>query len=216
MDPFSASLALGPLAIYLLLLGAINLSSRPLVVNGTRETIAIALAVSGLVIVGPMQLFMPQEAAAQFGTLVWALLISFYILCVTLITMVLRPRLIVYNTSFDDLRPVLTEVAQRLDHTSVWAGRALSMPQLRVHLVAENFAPLHNLALVATGSAQSVTGWRRLETELRKAVVAVPVAQRKHGVWLALCGLAILLTLALRVAQDPQTVARGLDRMLHP
>ena len=141
----------------------INLSPRPLVVSGTRETMALGLAVSGLVIVGPMQLFMPQGAAQQFGPLVWALLISFYVLCLILAVMVLRPRLVVYNITLDQLRPILMELAQRLDHDSTWAGRALTMPQLRVHLVVDNFAPLRNVVLGATTSARAPaagTAWR--------------------------------------------------------
>ncbi len=216
MDTFSACLALGPLAIYLLLLGAINLSSRPLVVSGTRELIAFGLAMAGLVIVGPMQLFMPQEAAAQFGTMAWALLATFYVLCLTLAVMVTRPRLVVYNTSLDQMLPLLVELARQLDHDSVGAGRALSLPQMRVHLVVENFAPMHNVSLVATGAAQSTAGWRRLEAALRASLRDVPVGGRTHGFWLAVCGLMILLVLAFGVADDPQTIARGLDRLLNP
>ena len=44
MDTFSACLAFGPLAIYLLLLGMINLQRRPLVISGTRETLSLGLA----------------------------------------------------------------------------------------------------------------------------------------------------------------------------
>jgi hypothetical protein len=216
MDTFSSCLALGPLAIYLLIMGAINLSARPLVVSGTRELVAIALAVSGLVIVGPMQLFMPEAAAAQFGSLVWGLLASFYVLCLTLAVMVLRPRIVVYNMTVDQLRPVLAEIARRIDHESAWAGRALSMPQLRVHLVLDTFAPMHNVSLVATSHGQSVSGWRRLEASLREALRDVPAAGRVHGFWLAACGLTVLLVLALRVAGDPQTIAQGLGRMLNP
>lgn len=215
MDTFSACLALGPLAIYLVMLGLVNLSPRPLVVNGTREAIALGLALVGLVIVGPMQLFLPEAAAAQFGPLVWALLFGFYALCLTLCVMVMRPRLVIYNVTPEQLRPVLAEVARRLDHDSAWAGRALTMPQLRVHLVIDSFAPMNNVTLVATSHGQSVTNWRRLEVVLREALRELPVAGRTQGAWLAMCGLLILAVLAFRVADDPQTIARGLDRMLN-
>lgn len=216
MDPFSACVALGPLAIYLFILGTINLASRPVIVTGAREIVAFGLAAAGLVIVGPMQLFMPEAAAAQLGPIVWALLISFYVLCLTLTLIVMRPRLVVYNVTVDQLRPVLAEVAARIDHDSTWAGRALSMPQLRIHLVIESFAPLHNVSLVATSHGQSATGWRRFEGALRAALRETPVAGRTHGFWLAVCGLMVLLVLALRIADDPQTIARGIDRMLNP
>jgi hypothetical protein len=215
MDTFSACVALGPLAIYLVTLGAMNLSPRPLVVNGTRETIALGLALVGLVIVGPMQLFLPEAAAAQFGTLVWALLLGFYALCLTLCVMVMRPRLVIYNVTSEQLRPVLAEVARRLDHDSVWAGRALTMPQMRVHLVVDGFAPMQTVTLLATSHGQSFTNWRRLEAALREALCELPVAGRTQGAWLAMCGLLILAVLAFRVADDPQTIARGLARMLN-
>jgi hypothetical protein len=103
-----------------------------------------------------------------------------------------------------------------LDHDSSWAGRALSLPQLRVHLVIDSFPAMQNVALIATSHGQSVAGWRRLETALREELHEVPVAGRTHGIWLAMCGAMILLALALRVVDDPQTIARGIDRMLHP
>jgi hypothetical protein len=216
MDTFSALLALGPLAIYLVLLGTINLSRRPLVVSGARELAALGLAMSGLVIVGPMQLFMPQQAARQFGGFVWALLITFYVLCLMLAILVSRPRLVVYNISLDELRPVLVEVAARLDHESVWASRALSMPQMRVHLVLDYFAAMHNVALLSTTARQSVSNWQRLEAALRESLRDMPVSARNHGLWMAMCGVMILLVLGLRIAEDPQTIAQGLDRILHP
>jgi hypothetical protein len=216
MDTFSCCVAFGPLGIYLLLLGVVNSSRRPLVVSGTRETLALALAVAGLVIVGPMQLFMPQEAATRFGNLVWPLLILFYVLALTLVLMLSRPRIVVYNCSLDQLRPLLTVTAQQLDRDSTWAGEALSMPQLQVHLQLEHFPTMHNLSLLATGDEQSVSGWRRLETALRQAVRTSPVAARTHGFWLIVGGLTILLALAFCVVDDPQTIAQGLAHILNP
>ena len=65
MNVLYLCLALGPPAIYLFLLGLINLTWRPLLVSGARDTALLGLAVSGLVIVGPMRLFFPEEAAMQ-------------------------------------------------------------------------------------------------------------------------------------------------------
>ena len=44
----------------------------------------------------------------------------------------------------------------------------------------------------------------------------MPAGARTQGLWMALCGLVILLVLALRIAEDPQTIARGLDHILNP
>jgi hypothetical protein len=216
MDTFSACLAFGPLGVYLLLLGIVNLAPRPMIVSGTRELVSLGLALAGLMIVGPMQLFMPEEAAGRFGWGVWALLGAFYALCLSLVVMLNRPRLVVYNVTLDTLRTVLAETAAALDHDSNWAGRALSMPQMRVHLQLESYPPLGNASMVATGGDQSVGGWRRLEGAMRRALRSAPPARRPGALWMALVGLAILATLGFWVADDPQTIARGLDRMLHP
>ena len=216
MDIFSACLAFGPLGIYLLLLGAINLSSRPLVVTGMRETLALGLALSGLAIVGPMQLFMPQDAAGRFGWGVWLLLIAFYSLSLTLWIMLSRPRIVVYNIGLDELQPILNDTATRLDHDSRWAGDSLSMPQMRVQLQLESYPQMRNVSLVAGAGAQSASGWRRLEAALRGSLRDQPVRPATHGLWLTLCGLSILAVLALFVAENSQSIAQGVERMLRP
>ncbi len=54
VDPLHFCIALGPLAAYLLLLGAVNLSSRPFLTNGARDTAALGIGILGFAIVGPM------------------------------------------------------------------------------------------------------------------------------------------------------------------
>ncbi len=160
MQAFSFCAALGPLAAYLFLLGIINLSRRPLVVSGFRETAALGLALSGFVIVGPMQLFMPEPAAAYFGSLVWALLLGFYGLMLILIILLSKPRLVIFNLKLSQLRPVLSELALRLDSQARWAGDSLSLPQLGVQLHIDDFPSLRNISLASTGDEQSFSGWR--------------------------------------------------------
>ena len=115
MDPFRLCLALGPMAMYLLLLGSINLARRPRLVSGVRDAATVALAVSGLIIVGPMELFFPFRAAARFGPHVWLLLLALYALCTILWLLMLRPRLVIYNISVDKLRPILADAVDSLD-----------------------------------------------------------------------------------------------------
>ena len=50
MDPFRLCLGLGPVAVYLCLLGTISLSRRAVLVSGVRDAATLALAVSGLVV----------------------------------------------------------------------------------------------------------------------------------------------------------------------
>ena len=104
MDPFSLCLAFGPLAIYLLLVGAINLSGRPFLVSGSRDMAAMGLAVSGLVMVGPVQLFYPLAASMRYGLLIWVFLVGLYVMVLVLVLLLVRPRLVIYNI-FDRRAP---------------------------------------------------------------------------------------------------------------
>src|SRR5688572_14542424 len=99
LDPLHATIALAPAAVYLLLIGMLNLSSRPFVTTGLRDSAALGVALMGFVIVGPMELFLPERLLARLPMpwLVWPILIAFYLLCLTLLVLLQRPRLVVYN-----------------------------------------------------------------------------------------------------------------------
>ena len=105
MDPLHFCIAIAPLSVYFLMLGILNLYGRPFVTTGARDAAALGIGISGLVIAGPMELFFPEAAASQYGSFVWILLISFYGLCVSLIVLLMRSRIVIYNTSLEQLRP---------------------------------------------------------------------------------------------------------------
>ena len=210
MDPFRLCLALGPVAMYLLLLGAVNLSRRPLLVSGVRDAAALALAVSGLVIIGPMELFFPFEAAVQFGAHVWLLLLALYAMCVVLVLLLLRPRLAIYNISADKLRPILAELVDSLDPNARWAGDSLVLPGLGVQLYIDNFAALRSASLISAGGNQSHQGWRRLETAIGDALAREEVARNPRGMGLLIAGLLIVVAILMTISQNPQAVAQSL------
>ena len=210
MDSFRICLALGPVAMYLLLLGAVNLARRPRLASGVRDAAALALAISGLVIIGPLELFFPFEAAARFGPHVWILLLALYTLCVVLVLLLLRPRLVIYNISVDTLRPILAELVDRLDKDVRWAGDSLVLPGLGVQLYVDNFAALRSASLISAGGNQSQPGWRRLETVLGDALAREEVARNLRGLSLLGVGLLIVAAIILAIAQNPQAVAQSL------
>src|SRR6187401_2463827 len=148
MDPLHLCIALGPVAIYLLLLGMINLSRRPFVTSGARDAAALGIAIGGFVVAGPMELFLPEAAAVRMGFWVWPTCI------------------VIYNVTFEQLRPSLADIVQQLDKESRWAGDSLVMPNLGVQLTVESQGMMKNVQLAAAGTEQSFLGWRLLEAEL--------------------------------------------------
>ncbi|MHB1033956.1 MAG: hypothetical protein ACYC35_06260 [Pirellulales bacterium] len=214
MESSHLCVALGPLAIYLVWLAAINLRRRPTLVSGGRDLTFLGLAVSGLLIVGPIELFFPETAAIHFGPYVWLFLLAFYALALALAVLSGRPRLLVYNAAAEELRPVLVQAAAAIDPQSQWAGDSLTLPTLGVQLHLEESASMRNVALVATGDRQNGAGWHRLAAALAAALREVRVARNPSGISFALLGLMIVAALGWVSFHNPRAIAQGLCEML--
>lgn len=212
--------ALGPLAMYLLVIGLLNLSRRPFVTTGARDTAALGIGLSGLVLAGPMELFMPEQAAAKWPGTVWVLLVIFYLLCLTLLVLLMRPRLVIYNISTAQLRPMLGSVVGQLDRDARWVGDCLVMPQLAIQLQIEQSEYFRTAQLVTAGTVPegqthaSYAGWRKLELALRAAVRTVPATRNRHGYLLTFTGLALVGLISTYMTRDAQGLAHGFWQML--
>ena len=214
MDPLHLCIALGPLAIYFLLLGSLNLSRRPFVTSGTRDAAALGIAIGGFVIAGPMELFLPEAAAVRMGVWVWPTCIAFYVLCLALAVLLMRPRIVIYNVTFEQLRPCLADVVQRLDSEARWAGESLVMPNLGLQLTVESQGMMKNVQLVGAGSQQSFHGWRLLEAELAAVLRPIKGTRNPYGMSLVMFGLLMAGSVVYWLTRDPQGVAQALNEML--
>jgi len=214
MDALHLSIALGPLAVYFLVLGLLNLTPRPFVTTGARDWAALGLAVSGLVIAGPMELFFPENAAATFGAFAWLLLLALYGLVVLLVCLLARPRLVIYNITADDLRRVLQKSLPELDREAHLAADHLLLPNLGVQAHLEPFAALKNVQIVASGPRQNYMGWRQFELRLAAALREIRVAPNPYGFTQLLFAGAMVASIVIWVASDQQAVAQSLHEML--
>ncbi|NLE36432.1 MAG: hypothetical protein GX621_00240 [Pirellulaceae bacterium] len=220
MDSFQTCLAFGPPAVYLLGVAAVNLRRRPTVVSGTRDLALLALALTGLVAVGPMEIGFPQSAAIHFfgalnlpGSLVWIPLFTLYGLCVALVLLTVRPRLIVYNISADQMRQLLAEAVESLDAEARWAGDSLFLPRLGVQLHLDASRPLRNISLVAAGPNQSHLGWQKLHRRLAASAASTRVARNGWSIGFALVGLAMIVCMVCLVVQNPDATIAAMHEM---
>lgn len=214
IDPLHTVIALVPLAAYLLLLGLVHLSRRPLVTSGARDAAALAVAMAGLMVVGPMELFLIEDAAVLYGPLVWAMMLLGFALLTMLIILAQRPRIVVYNISLGQLRPLLAEVVQRLDDQARWAGESVTMPQIGVHLHLEYAALLHNVQLVSSGPVQNLSAWQVLEKQLANSLGKARHEATLLGALLALCGLVLMAAGTWLLWRDPAGMAQAWNDML--
>jgi hypothetical protein len=213
LDPFRLSIAVVPLAAYLILLGMVSLRRRPLVVSGASDLATLGAALTGVVFIGPIELFRPEPHTVAMGNYIWLVLLAFYGLVVMVVVLLARPRIVVYNIRLEELHPVLAEVAARLDPDGRWAGNQLSLPRLGVQLHLDGFELMRNVALVASGASQNIDGWRRLGRALAADLQARPVSfnPRAAGFLLAAIGL-VVLTIA-QLLRHPIEMAQAFDEV---
>jgi hypothetical protein len=207
MDPLRFAIAVAPLAAYFVVLGFVGLRRRPVVVAGSNDLAALAGAMSGLALVGPIALFRPEEATSEFGNAIWLFLLAFYWLWCALAVMLSRPRVVVYNATPSELRPILAEVAARLDSDARWAGDNLSLPTLGVQLHLDPFLWMRNTALVSSGGGQNLAEWSRLSKALGRSCRVVAAPTNPRGPALLGVGVTLLVTAIAWMVSSPAEVA---------
>ena len=209
VDPLRLAIALIPLAAYLLVLGIFNVRRRPMLVSGGNDLAALGIALSGVIFVGPLELFYPEAARAQFGNYVWLFLLSFYWLWVWLAVLMARPRLVIYNISVEELRPVLAEAAAELDPQARWAGENLALPALGVQFHMDSLALMRNVSLVSSGSHQNLDGWQRLARSLNVALTKIRVQSNPRAVGILLAAVLMFVGSLVNMLNHPMEVAQA-------
>ena len=129
--------------------------------------------------------------------------VSLYGLLLVLVLLMLRPRLIVYNISAEQLRSILAETVARLDTAARWAGDSLSMPNLGVQLHLDAQAAMRNVALVSVRSAARLRRLAAAGAGLGAALAQVPVKRNRLGLPLLLSAAAMLAALAVHHRPQP-------------
>jgi hypothetical protein len=209
-DPLRLAIALVPLAAYCLVLGILNARRQPYLTSGGSDLAALGAALTGLVLIGPVELFRPELASAEYGNYIWLFLLVFYWLCLWLVVLLARPRLVVYNISGEELRPILSETARSIDPQARWAGDSLSLHTLGVQLHVETFEIMRHVSLIASGDKQDLAGWRRLSGELFLKLEPLNVASNPRALGLVLAGIGLMsASIALMLAY-PQLVAQAM------
>jgi hypothetical protein len=214
IDPFHIAVAIGPLAIYFLLVGYIRMQKKPLVTTGGRELAALAFALIGFAAIGPMELFFPRAAVMWLGSKVWLLMSILYALSIMLVILNSRPRIIVYGLDGEELGDYLREVFASLDPHALWLGNNVVSPALGIQAIAESAGPGQVSHLVATSRAQDFDSWLVVERELAALLRPIRISNRRAGQYFLLAGLILLCISAIALLKDPQATTQAMRLML--
>lgn len=206
--------ALVPLAVYLAFLGYLNLRRRPLVVGGGRDLAALGIGVAGLVLIGPIELLLPRRAVTALGPQAWLLAVVLYSLGLTLLALLSRPKLVIYNIDLPTSKKGLDDVIPALDPDARWAGASLAMPNRGVELHLEASSIFRNVTLIATHEDQSFGGWRELDAALSERFER----ERSPLGWTAFAFVAGAILIAALLSREMFTrspaIAEGCREML--
>ncbi len=191
MDSLHFFVAIGPLAAYAALLGVVHVSRRPFVTSGARDAATLGIALTGVAVAGPLELFLPDSANRWFPGGIWILLLLLYSLCLSLAVLLLRPRIVIYNIAPGDFRPRFASVVQGLDADARWAGDSVTLPSINVQLTIEYQPWTRTIQLVSAGNRQDTIGWKRIESQLQRELRELKSPPMPLGWTLLGLGLAL-------------------------
>lgn len=214
MNALQIAIASVPLAIYFILLGAIRLRSTPLVTSGWRDFFALGLACSGLIAIGPMQLFFPSTAASRWPGWVWLLLVGLYIFALLIMAMWSRPRLLAYGMNKMQFQQTLLLAAQEVDSKAIWYGEVLSLPSIGIQLSAESrFGEFVN-SVAIVGTLHNLADWLQLERAFVRQGSQVQTTPSRSGWLLLASGACVLLAAVMPLFNNPGVAMTELRRFL--
>lgn len=213
MDSLHLAIALGPLAIYLLYIGLLNIRSRPTVVAGHRDAALLAAGISGFYVAGPLELFLPEAAAYRFGAVAWLLMLAMYLLVSALIILTMRPRIVIYQTTKTQVQEALTKIVSKFDAEATTTGGNLLIPRMGVQLHLDDESPLNHMQLVSIGGEQDLANWRRLQVGLDQELRGMRTQPASTGRTFVALAALLIIALVLSCARDNQSMAHALREM---
>jgi hypothetical protein len=189
VDGLPVWIALLPLGGYLIVVGWLHLCRRPIAVPGGWDLAALAMGLSGLLVAGPLSLLQPAVGMTGWGSL---LLAGGLVLIVTAGILATRPRLVVYNVTPEQLRPVLSEVVARLDASARWAGDSVVLPARGLQVLMDGRGLGRCVSVATVGGRSSPESWAEFTRQLRRASRRLRVRRNPWGAVVAGLGVGLV------------------------
>lgn len=164
LDYLRLALGLIPLGLYLMVMGLLALRVRPTILTTGQETLLIGFALSGFVLIGPIELFFPTGAYAALGLWVWLLLVALYFLVVLLIALQRAPGWTIVGMDAEEFRAFFESVLQEVSVDCKWMGNQLQIDKWDVRAIAEPSRGFpKTTCLSPCGRVRNVLGWYQIE-----------------------------------------------------
>ncbi len=192
-----------PVAVYFILVGGLRLRTRPLVTTGWRDTLTLGIAASGLIAIGPMQLFFPAQAAARWHAWVWLALFVLYALGLLMLLLSCKPRMVAYGMDGEQFVEALLRAARQVDEQAHWQGEVLTLPTAAMQLALEPSGTWRVHQVVHVGFLRNLQDWVQLERAFVIAAKGVSCPRSNAGWPFVLLGLLLLAAAIVPLVNDP-------------
>jgi hypothetical protein len=206
--------ALFPLALYLLAVGVVNSQRRPVLTTGTWDQAALAFGLSGLVLVGPLQLILKSLKWMLVAPSAPILLVGIFISGAAVLILSQPRRLVIYNFDARQMREDLIGMLRSIDPEAVLAGSRMMLPRLGLEIQIEAFPALRNVSLIAGSELVNEPNWRLLKQRLRDQLAEVEVAPGLVGQGFVAASGVFLFAPLWFVVRDPAGIAQAFLRIL--
>ncbi len=205
-------LMLVPVGAYFCLLGLLHASGRAWVTTGVRDYLALAVALSGLVITGPIQVLLHSEFVPLFVSRHWWLGPAIY--CLVVAIFLPRPcaALVIYNAEESAVASAIRRVLQRSASQVQESPGAWMLLERGLRIELELFAPLSNVVVHFRGADREL--YWRLYRELPVELAAAASNWSVPGLTLGAAGGVLLAFPTWVLAASPVDLLTLVRQML--
>ena len=190
LDSLPFWIALIPLGVYCCIMGGLQLRYRPIIVSAAWDSALLGIALSGLVAIGPLAAIQPLLGGSPWGEVI---LLLVYALVVAVCILFARPRLLIYNATIEQVRPLVAQNAAAVDPAVRWAGESVALPTLGLQAHVEGNGPLRTVSVVVLQSGEAGEAWTDLSRRLRRVSRRLRVQPSPVGMAMLAVGCFILL-----------------------
>jgi hypothetical protein len=215
MNLFVTVWALLPLSAYFVLIGLFQLRTKITVLSGFVDTLLLGIGLSGLITIGPFELFLPATATNRFGWFSRVLALLLYGLILLLWSLSRKPRIVIYNASRREILPALGDILTPADPEAKLVGNSGSIPSLGIDFVLETNDDGNRTAqLISISREVDARNWNRFRQKIREALAPITVGTNPRALWLVCFGLGALGVVAYLSATQWPALAQGFQNWL--
>jgi hypothetical protein len=212
-DHFVICVNLLPIGSYLCVLGLFHTLGRPLITTGVRDYLALAVAIAGLVITGPIDYVLHYRMLPDFLVHSHWIGLALYLLLVAALLPRSHEKLIVYNSSEPAVAAaVRTALGQRNMAVQELPGGWI-MPERGVSLELDSFPALRNVTLRFHGMRDREL-FHAIHNGIAETLTAARTGWSVVGLVMAAGGGAVLAFPVWILAQDPQNIVAMFRQVL--